>query len=59
MGSIESLSYFKGRLEPFFSISILIREKMAPKAGTVASKIDFSRFRENGKLIPEFFSIES
>ena len=32
---------------------------MAPKGGTVASKIDFSRFRENGISIPEFFGMAS
>ena len=55
MDSIESLSYFKGRLEPFFSISILIREQMAPKKGTVASKTDFFPFPGKRDIDPGFF----
>ena len=44
MGSFESLWYFKGRLEAGFWNFVLVAVKMAPKVGTVASKIDFSRF---------------
>ena len=38
-----------------FSISVFIREKMAPKAGTVAPKIDFSRFPGKRGIDPGFF----
>ena len=53
-GFVRKLTIFRKISRAIFAISTFIHEKMAPKVGTVATKIDFSRFRENGISNREF-----
>ena len=54
MDSNESWWYCQHLYRALLSIFFLYREKMAPKVGTVVSKIEFSRFRENRDSNLEF-----